>query len=149
MNRPKVQPTDSYLTKIVKYIPTEIIAAYVTLSGFIVGGSDNQPQLFYFWVVFIALLILTPIYLHVATPESGKTSSLRHPVAGALAFAAWAFASGGPFMQFQFDKEDGSGWYTRTIGSIVLVLVCLCLPLIERAFPSKSENVYVGDGNKK
>jgi hypothetical protein len=150
MNRPKAEPTDSYLTKIVKYIPTEIIAAYVTLSGFILGGSYNQQQqLFYFWVVFIALLILTPLYLHVATSESGKTSSLRHPVAGALAFAAWAFASGGPFIQFQFDKEDGSGWYTRTIGSIVLVLVCLCLPLIERAFPSKSENVYVGDRHKK
>jgi hypothetical protein len=149
MNRPKAEPTDSYLTKIVKYIPTEIIAAYVTLSGFISGGLyTDQQRLFYFWVVFTALLILTPLYLHVATSESGKTSSLRHPVAGVLAFAAWAFASGGPFMQFQY-KEDGSGWYTRTVGSIVLVLVCLCLPLIERAFPSKSEDVYVGDRHKK
>jgi hypothetical protein len=140
MNRPKVQPTDSYLTKIVKYIPTEIIAGYVTLSGFILGMGDQQ-QFIYFWLVFIVLLILTPLYLHVATSESGKKSSLHHPVAGALAFAAWAFATGGPFVQFQV-KEDGSGWYTRTMGSIVLVLVCLCLPLIERALPSKSENAY-------
>ena len=133
MNRPKVQPTDSYLTKIVKYIPTEIIAGYVTLSGFILGMDDPQ-QFIYFWVVSIVLLILTPLYLHVATSESGKKSSLHHPVAGALAFAAWVFATGGPFMQFQ--------WYDRTMGSIVLVLVCLCLPLIERALPSKSENAY-------
>jgi hypothetical protein len=68
----------------------------------------------------------------LATSDSGKKSSLHHPVAGVLAFAAWAFASGGPFMQFQ--------WYDRTMGSIVLVLVCLCLPLIERVLPSKNEN---------
>jgi hypothetical protein len=141
MNRPKVQPTDSYFTKIVKYIPTEIVAGYVALSGFILGGIDSQQeQYIYLWVVSIALLILTPLYLHIATSESGKTSSLRYPVAGALAFAAWAFASGGPFMQFQ--------WYDRTLGSIILVLVCLCLPLIERALPSKSGDAYVGDGHK-
>jgi phosphoglycerol transferase MdoB-like AlkP superfamily enzyme len=141
MDRPKVQPTDSYFTKIVKYIPTEVIAGYVTLSGFILGGSDNQQQqLLYFWVVFTALLVLTPLYLYAATSESSKKSSLRHPVAGVLAFAAWAFASGGPFMQFQ--------WYDRTMGSIVLVLVCLCLPLVDQTLPSKSGNAYVGDEHK-
>jgi phosphoglycerol transferase MdoB-like AlkP superfamily enzyme len=141
MNRPTVQPIDSYFTKIVKYIPTEIVAGYVALSGFILGGIDSQQeQYIYLWVVFIVLLILTPLYLHIATSESGKKPSLRHPVAGVLAFAVWAFASGGPFMQFQ--------WYDRTMGSIILVLVCLCLPLIERALPSKSENAHVGDGHK-
>jgi hypothetical protein len=142
MNRPKVQPTDSYFTKIVKYIPTEIVAGYVALSGFITLLPEPQ-QFIWFCVVSIVLLVLTPLYLHTATSEPGKKSSLHHPVAGALAFAAWVFATGGPFEIFQLEPDGSSGWYNRAIGSIVLVLVCLCLPLIERVLPGKSENLLL------
>jgi hypothetical protein len=51
---------------------------------------------------------------------------------GTLAFAAWVFATGGPFEHFQITPDGGAGWYSRTIGSIVLVIVCLALPLVER-----------------
>jgi hypothetical protein len=94
-------------------------------------------------VVSTVLFILTPLYLHTATSEPGKKSSLHHPVAGALVFAAWVFATGGPFELFQLEPDGSSGWYNRAIGSIVLILVCLCLPLIERALPSKNENAYL------
>jgi hypothetical protein len=65
--------------------------------------------------------------------------SLAHPVAGALAFAAWVFATGGPFERFQMSADGTTGWYHRAIGSIVLVLVlvCLSLPLVERLFPQR------------
>jgi hypothetical protein len=90
--------------------------------------------------VSIVLLILTPLYLHATTSEPGKKSSLHHPVAGILAFAAWVFATGGLFMRFQMEPDGSGGWYNRAIGSIVLVLVCLCLPLIEGVLPSENEN---------
>jgi hypothetical protein len=134
MTRPKAKPGDPYVSKLVKYIPTEIIAGYVALSGFI--KLLPAPQQFtWFCIVSIALFVITPVYLWVATSEPGKKNSWAHAVAGALAFAAWVFATGGPFERFQMNAEGTSGWYHRAIGSIVLVLVCLCLPLIERLFP--------------
>lgn len=134
MTRPKVKPTDPYVSKVVKYVPTEVIAGYVALSGFIKLLPGPQ-QFTWFCVVSIFLFLVTPLYLWVATSEPGKKNSLAHPVAGALAFAAWVFATGGPFERFQMSADGTTGWYHRAIGSIVLVLVCLSLPLVERLFP--------------
>jgi hypothetical protein len=123
MNRPRAQLTDLYLSRIVTYIPVEIIAAYVTTSGFI-SSLPGRPFI-YSCVVSIALLVLTPFYIHYLH------RSPHHPVASMLAFAAWVFAIGGPFAQFQMGSDGSGGWYHPAIGSVVLVLVYLCLPLIE------------------
>jgi hypothetical protein len=132
MKRPTATTGDNYLSKMVVYIPTEIIAGYVAVSGFIKGLPPRQ-QFTWFCIVAGALLVLTPIYLFAATSRPGRTKSFSHPVTGAVAFAAWVFATGGPFERFQITPDGSSGWYNRTIGSIVLVIVCLALPLLEKA----------------
>ena len=114
------------------YIPTEIIAGYVAVSGFIKGLPPKQ-QFTWFCIVSIAMLVLTPLYLAYATSLPGKKKSIAHPATSALAFAAWVFATGGPFERFQITPDGSAGWYSRTIGSIVLVIVCLALPLVEKA----------------
>jgi hypothetical protein len=136
MKRPTAGTADSYLSRMVIYIPTEIIAGYVAVSGFI-KGLPPQQQFLWFCVVAGAMLVLTPIYLSLATGSPGKKKSISHPITGALAFAAWVFATGGPFERFQITPDGNSGWYSRTIGSIVLVVVCLALPLVEKALSPK------------
>jgi len=131
IKRPTVKRDDSYLTKMVKYIPTEIVTAYVALSGFIKALPENQ-QFTWFCVAAVALLVFTPVYLAISTTTSRKSKSIAHPVTGFLAFAAWVFATGGPFERFQMSPDGSSGWYSRAVGSIVLVLVCLSLPIVER-----------------
>ncbi len=131
MKRPTAASGDSYVSKMVVYIPTEIIAGYVAVSGFIKGLPPKQ-QFLWFCIVAGAMLLLTPVYLYSATARPGRKKSLSHPLTGALAFAAWVFATGGPFERFQMTPDGSSGWYSRTIGSIVLILVCLALPLIEQ-----------------
>ena len=133
MKRPTAGSGDSYVSKMVVYIPTEIIAGYVAVSGFIKGLPPTQ-QFLWFCIVSGALLVLTSIYLFAATSRPGKKKSISHPVTGAIAFAAWVFATGGPFEKFQITPDGSTGWYSRTIGSIVLVIVCLTLPLLERTF---------------
>jgi hypothetical protein len=134
MTRPTAKPDDPYISKVVKYVPTEVIAAYVALSGFIKLLPGPQ-QFTWFCVVSVFLFLVTPLYLWVATREPGQKNSLAHPVAGAVAFAAWVFATGGPFEHFQMSADGTTGWYHRATGSIVLILVCLSLPLVERLFP--------------
>jgi hypothetical protein len=59
-------------------------------------------------------------------------------VAGALAFATWVFAPGGPFVRFQMEPDGSGGWYNRALGSTVL-LIERVLPVL----PSKKENAYL------
>lgn len=132
MKRPTVGNADGYLSRMVIYIPTEIIAGYVAVSGFIKGLPSKQ-QFTWFCIVSIVMLVLTPLYLAYATSSPGRKKTVSHPLTSALAFAAWVFATGGPFEKFQITPDGSAGWYNRTIGSIVLVIVCLALPLIEKA----------------
>lgn len=131
MKRPTAAPGDNYVSRMVIYIPTEIIAAYVAVSGFIKALPARQ-QFPWFCAVSIGMLILTPLYLSAAISRPAKKKSIGHPITGAIAFAAWVFATGGPFEHYQLSADGSTGWYNRTIGSIVLVLICLSLPVIER-----------------
>ena len=134
MKRPTVNNSDEYFGKIVKYIPTEIVAGYVALSGFI-KALPMRLQFGWFCFVTLVLLLLTPVYLWRST--QGASSSHTHAVAGTIAFAAWVFATGGLFERFQVTETGG--WYHRAMGSIVLVLVCLSLPLIENLFSARTQ----------
>lgn len=131
IKRPTVKQDDTYLTKMVKYIPTEIVAAYVALSGFIKTLPLNQ-QFMWFCIAAVALLVFTPVYLAISTATPRKSKSIVHPLTGVLAFAAWVFATGGPFERYAMSPDGSSGWYSRGVGSIVLILVCLSLPVVER-----------------
>jgi hypothetical protein len=136
--RPRVNPGDPYLSRVVKYIPTEIIMGYVAAIGFIKTLAGTQQHL-WSWLVAATLLILTPLWVSRAASVAGQPGPLRQVVAATLAFAAWVFATGGPFEQFQV--ENGGGWYTRALGSVVLILVCLCLPVVEWFVPEPSPGI--------
>ena|SRR6266550_1784577 len=134
MPRPTVKANDSYSSKLIKYIPTEIVMGYVALSGGIKTFANGQ-EFTWFCVISITLLVFTPLYLFKATQSS--KSCYKHCVAGTLAFAAWVFATGGPFERFQTVGAH-VGWYNRGIGSLVLILVCLSLPLVEGFVPERA-----------
>ena len=58
---PESNSTDSYFEKLIKYIPADIVAAYVTIAG-ILSEHNNDP-LWLTWAVFGCLLALTPLYV--------------------------------------------------------------------------------------
>lgn len=127
--RPRVNRDDLYLSRVVKYIPTEVIMAYIASIGFVTTLAGTQQRL-WSWVIAISLLILTPLWTMRAASVAGQATPTRQAIAATLAFGAWTFATGGPFEQFQ--------WYTRALGSIVLILVCLCLPIVEWFVPDSA-----------
>jgi phosphoglycerol transferase MdoB-like AlkP superfamily enzyme len=124
--RPRVNPGDLYLARVVKYIPTEVIMAYVASIGFVKTLAGTQQRL-WSWLIAISLLVLTPVWTMRAASVTGQPTPTHQVIAATVAFAAWTFATGGPFEQFQ--------WYTRALGSIVLILTCLCLPIVEWLVP--------------
>lgn len=121
---PDSKPTDSYFEKLVKYIPADIVAAYVTIAG-LLSEHNNQP-LWLTWAVFGTLLGLTPLYVcFIKTDPPGFVASkMFHWLTACLAFSAWVFALGGPF-------AATFTWYQPYLGSVCLILVTLLIPVIE------------------
>ena len=121
---PESNSTDSYFEKLIKYIPADIVAAYVTIAG-ILSEHNNDP-LWLTWAVFGCLLALTPLYVCwiKTSPPGIMPSKTFHLAASCLAFTVWVFALGGPFAA-SFD------WYRPFFGSIALILTTLLLPALE------------------
>lgn len=123
---PQTRP-DGFLQKIVKYIPSEIVAAYVAIANILQpppGAQANDNTLLW---IFIGLLILTPIYTYIFSYETGKPRPIYQTVVAPIAFASWVFAlPGNPLAPF-------TGGNHQSIGSVVLILVLIAIPMVEQA----------------
>jgi hypothetical protein len=112
-------PSDDYKTRVAKYIPAEIVAAYVAVLG-ILGMSSDVSASFY-WKVFGTLLILTAAYTWKASMVSGLPIAVIQIVVSTVSFAIWAFALGKPFTFFD--------WYQPMYASVLPILYTLIPPL--------------------
>jgi hypothetical protein len=125
---PNTSPLDSYSEKLLKYIPADIVSAWLALVGILTQAVGTLPH-WLSWSVFGALLSLTPFYVcYLKTPVPGFTSNkLFHWITACIAFSTWVFAMGGlPFV--------GLSWYKPVFGSLALIFVTLLLPVLERFF---------------
>lgn len=116
---------DAYLTKVVKYIPAEVVAAYVAASRALQGAEGEIPLETLLWAVTIVLAALTPLWILFAAADPGKPRPDFQAGAATAAFVCWVFALGGPF--------ELQPWYRPVYGTLVLILATLVMPLIEKA----------------
>jgi hypothetical protein len=87
---------DQAISRLIKYIPTEIISGYMLLSGIVDAASQSSNlRIPAAWLFFILGLMLTPLYLW----KTGKPEGVQwwHLVISTASFALWAYALGGPF----------------------------------------------------
>jgi hypothetical protein len=125
-----IKPDQDYKSKLLKLIPTEIIAAYMALHGIFQGqviapgGADVTYVVG--WTVFVILLVLTPFYLARIHNVRDKTQLTLTT----LSFVVWVYTLGGPFQM--------AGWYQPQIASCVLVLWTLIVPLFIEAPQSQT-----------
>lgn len=130
-NRPVVDGgrEDTYFEKLLKYVPGDIVAAFVAIDGLLRDQSLANP-VWLDWTVFGVLLVLAPLYA-VYRPSSPPPPNLQakrtfHAVAAVVAFTVWVFALGGPF---------ATTWpelYRPMYGTILLIFTTLIIPLFEK-----------------
>ena len=106
-----IKPDQDYKSKLLKLIPSEIIAAYMVIHG-IFGGQvievgEKDLSHVVGWSVFAALLILTPLYLVKIHNVKSKAQILLTT----LSFPVWVYTIGGPFKM--------AGWYQPQIASCI------------------------------
>ena len=113
---------DDYLGRLVKYIPSEIVALYLAGTG-VIPATDRLMA----WIFFGVCLVGNPVYMTFATrdPAGGKRSLSLQVILASLAFPLWAFASGPPFDQFS--------WYAshRYVASLLLMIATFAFGAIE------------------
>ncbi|HVP56896.1 MAG TPA: hypothetical protein VMU02_02270 [bacterium] len=119
-------PEDTYLGKLVKYIPAEVVAAYVAATGAVKSAGADVHRQALLWIIAAGLLVITPIWVLVAATEPGKPRPAFQAGAATAAFACWVFALGGPF--------EAMTWYKPVYGTVVLIFATLMIPLVEKGF---------------
>src|SRR5580704_14173470 len=87
-NKPK-----EYLEKIAKFVPSEVIAVYVGLVGFVPGIKAVTLQPWFYAGAFVLCLALTPLYLSKMA-DAGQPNP-RHLWVSTFAFVVWAYTVSG------------------------------------------------------
>ena len=112
---------DSYFDKAVKYIPADIVAAWVAVTG-LVSSARDVPRQAILWVAFGIGLLLTACWTWKQAAAPGRRPPVTQAVISTGAFAVWVFALGGPFQHV-----PGQPVY----GSLLLILYTLVVALID------------------
>lgn len=114
---------DGYFDKIVKYIPADIVAAWVAV-GALVKGATDVPVNTVLWISFVVGLVLTAWWTWAQTNVPGKPPAVKQIVISTLAFAVWVFAIGAPF--------DSLSWYRAIYASVLLIGYTLVIGRIDQ-----------------
>jgi hypothetical protein len=119
---PVLKP-DDYSSRLLKLIPAEVIAVFVTIDGVVRTGQRRVPPELY-WAVFIFLIVVTFFYVLRVTRLPGLPPSRRQAALASLSFAVWVFAIGGPF------AYSKASWYDPVYGAILLPLYIFTIPAL-------------------
>ncbi|MFL5386284.1 MAG: hypothetical protein ACJ8GN_27520 [Longimicrobiaceae bacterium] len=109
----KAADVKEYFDRVAKYVPAEVIAAYISASG-VATAASNPRTLAY--LTFFVCLICTPLYITRFT-ETRKEAWTNGGMA-TIAFVVWAYATGGGLFQYL-------DWYDPPTASVILVLFTL------------------------
>ena len=112
---------DSYFDKAVKYIPADIVAAWVAVTG-LVSSARDVPRQTILWVAFGIGLLVTALWTWKQAAAPGRRPPVTQASISTGAFAVWVFALGGPFQHV-----PGQPVY----GSLLLILYTLVVALID------------------
>lgn len=110
-----LQSKDDYVSKLLKYIPTEVIGVYLTLDALVRSQDPIDKGLY--WSIFMFGLIITPIYLwRVQNVKLKKQLFLS-----TVAFFLWIFGTGGPFAAYPQQ-------YNSLYAGVLLIVYTFLLP---------------------
>ncbi|HWU87410.1 MAG TPA: hypothetical protein VN253_09045 [Kofleriaceae bacterium] len=99
-------PLADYLERVAKYVPVEILAAFLAIRGFVVpqGKAGAMPPGLEI-ALFAALVVLTPLYL-IKLGGDVPRKALQVAIA-TVSFVVWAYAIGGDFFWSAVAKLAG------------------------------------------
>ncbi len=121
---PRKEVPDDYFDRMMKLTPVETIAAFVIINNMVVKAAIGSSSVIatISWLVFVILIVLTPIWLLRRSREVGKAPPYRQIILSTLGFIVWVFALGGPFAL--------SSWYNPLYGAFLLAIYTVTSPML-------------------
>jgi len=108
-------PADGYLTRIVKYVPTEFISVFLALNNFVLPSTGAaRLSTSQYWAVTAFLLVANAIYIYFATRQSGKPPATTQILVSTVLYAVFIYSIGGPFF------EAKVSWYNPAYAAVIL-----------------------------
>jgi len=117
------QDADGYTERLSKYIPAEVLAAFLPL----VGLTGNRGMLLY--IAFWTGVLATVVYLYIRARQ--ETDPKKRPrwffyVFAVVAFFAWAMATSDPIRNL-------FGWMDELSARFALALAAFAIPALDLA----------------
>jgi len=133
--RPHVKNDDDYLSKLIKYIPAEVQAFYVFVSGLISSAPEDE-QFGYFKFTFIALIIITPLWIFLAissgtNPKPPQGLRIYQSIVALFAIIIWIYNINIHWLVELFAKRIPD---SPVFASILLAVFTLLVPILEKVF---------------
>lgn len=107
---------DDYKNRLIKHIPTESIAAYVTLQGIIESSARPEEVTVWLWIAFGVGIVGTPLYLM----HMQQVTSPAQLAISTASFAIWVYSLGGAFARYS--------WYEAWTASVILTAFTFLSP---------------------
>ncbi len=114
-----IPAADTYVDRLFKYIPAELVAGYIFVTGVLKQLTDAGEIRILQWLLFLVFCGLTPLYLW----RIQKVKKVQQHLISTLSFIVWVFALGGPFSLY--------GWYNPVYGQILLPVFTLVVAIWE------------------
>jgi hypothetical protein len=90
---------DSYSDRIVKFIPSEVVAGWLAVTTAIKSAAQ-PPNECTMWIIFAAGLLFAAAWTWRQTSEAGKKPPYIQITVSTIAFFVWAYATGGGLPQW-------------------------------------------------
>lgn len=112
---------DTYFDKVIKYIPADIVGAWVAVTG-LISSDGGSPKSLLLWITFVAGTVLTLLWTLKQTSVPNKKPAMTQALISTGSFVVWVFALGGPFATL--------GFYRPLYGSLLLIFYSLTIGLV-------------------
>jgi hypothetical protein len=110
----EINPNDNWREKLLKQMPSELIAANLAVNAFIFSAMNpGTAQTALLWVAFVICLAATPMWLYWGQ----NVKNLLQIIVTSVAFVVWAMTVDGAFTSIP--------GYQTSIGAVALALFTL------------------------
>jgi uncharacterized membrane protein YozB (DUF420 family) len=112
---------DTYFDKVIKYIPADIVGAWIAVTG-LISSDGGAPKTLLLWIAFAVGTVLTILWTLKQTSALKKKPAITQALISTGSFVVWVFALGGPFSTL--------GFYRPLYGSLLLIFYTLSIGLV-------------------
>lgn len=127
------QPTvDDYWARLVKYLPVEMIGAYLAVVGVLSSVLDGAALR----LALGSALVAGAVAVWWFAANVLRVTRRQQRVVSTVAFVLWVFATGGVFGTF--------GWWAPWMGSVAVVVFGVVVRIIQIGPPPEPEPIANG-----